>query len=306
MATSATGRVRRAAPVWALILAAALVVGAHSTCDASAALSGAKLCRKAFNVNGRAYAQKRFALVLGCADKLLKCELAAEIEGVNAAGCRASAAKSCAKSVGPQPESALGKTALRFDSKTGPACQTPDYDYADAASTGPGGLWFSTDPTCGGSIDLPSFLACLRDEVDARMDGLVSAAKPRTGILFDNAGLGAGFPHLVRPPLVALVVAATAPGVGTLVDPGTLVVPAGSALRVSGDAVTLPCGGSSADGILTITVGNAPTAQQLRLIEPYAGTATFGPWPAGSAQPYTIQLQDGACNGTATGEVNVP
>jgi hypothetical protein len=306
MATSATGRFRRAALVWASVLAMGFVVAGRSTCDASAALSGAKLCRKAFNVNGRAYAQKRLALVLGCADKLLKCELVAEIEGVNAESCRVSAAKSCAKSVGSDPASALGKAALRFDSKTGPACQTPDYDYADAASTGPGGLWFSTDPTCGGSIDLPTFLACLRDEVDARMDALVSATKPRTGILFDNAGLGAAFSHLVRPPLVDVVVAATAPGGGTLVDPGTLVVPAGSALRVSGDAATLPCGVSSSDGIVTITVGTGPTAQQLRLTEPYSGTATFGPWPGGSALPYTIQLQDGACSGNAAGVVNVP
>lgn len=300
MATSAAGQFRCAA----LLGAVALLVAGSSTCDASAALSGAKLCRKAFNVNGRAYAQKRFALVLGCADKLLKCELVAEIDGVYAAGCRASVAKSCAKSVGPQPESALGKAALRFESKTGPACQTPDYDYTDAASTGPGGLWFSTDPTCGGSIDLPTFLACLRDEVDGRMDGLVSAVKPRTGILFDNIGLGVAFPHLVRPPLMDVVVAASAPG--TLVDPGALVVPAGSALRVSGDAATLPCGGSSTDGIVTVTVGTGPTAQQIQLMEPYGNTATFGPWPAGSIQPYTIQRQDGACSGTAAGVVNVP
>ncbi len=285
-------------------MAMALLVGGRSTCDASAALSGAKLCRKAFNVNGRTYAQKRFALVLGCADKLLKCELVAEIDGVSAAGCRASAAKSCAKGVGPQLESALGKAALRFESKTGPACQTPDYDYTNAASAGPGGLWFSTDPTCGSSIDLPTFLTCLGGEVDARMDGLVSAVKPRTGILFDNVGLGGAFPHLVRPPLVAVVVAASAPG--TLVDPGTLAVAAGSALRVSGDAATLPCGGSSTDGIVTVTVGTGPTAQQLQLTEPYGGTATFGPWPAGSVQPYTIQRQDGACSGTAAGVVNVP
>jgi hypothetical protein len=302
MAISATRRFRCAA----LGMAMALLVAGRSTCDASAALSGAKLCRKAFNVNGRTYAQKRFALVLGCADKLLKCELVAEIDGVSAAGCRASAAKSCAKGVGAQPESALGKAALRLESKTGPACQTPDYDYTNAASTGPGGLWFSSDPTCGSSIDLPTFLACLRDEVDARMDGLVSAVKPRTGILFDNVGLGAAFPHLVRPPLVDVVAAASAPGGGTLVDPGTLVVPAGSALRVSGDSATLPCGGSSTDGIVTITVGIGSTTQQLRLTEPYAGTATFGPWPAGSAQPYMIQLQDGACSGTAAGVVNVP
>jgi hypothetical protein len=300
MVIRASGRLRCAV----LLGAVALLVAGHSTCDASAALSGAKICRKTFNVQGRTYALKRFALVLGCADKLLKCEVVAEIDGANAASCRASVTTSCAKRIAG-PASALGKAALRFELKTGPACQTPDYDYTDAASTGPGGLWLSTDPTCGASIDLPTFLTCLRDEVDARIDGLVSAVKPRTGILFDNVGLGAAFPHLARPPLVDVVLAATAPGSGTLVDPGTLVVPAGSALRMSGDAGTLPCG-SSGDGIVTITVGTGPTAQQLRLTEPYAGTATFGPWAAGSVQPYTIQLQDGACSGTATGMVNVP
>ena len=285
--------------VWrAVLLGAVLLVAGRSTCDASAALSGAKLCRKAFNVQGRTYAQKRFALVLGCADKLLKCELVAEIDGANAAACRASMAASCAKRL-TGSVSALGKAALRFESKTGPACQTPDYDYAAAASTGPGGLWFSTDPTCGASIDLPTFLACVRDEVDTHMDELVSAVKPRTGILFDNVGLGAAFPHLVRPPLVDALVSASG---GTLVDPGTLSVPAGSALRVAGDATTLPCGGTAGDGILVITVGT----QQQRLTEPYDGTATFGPWVAGSALPYTIQLQDSVCSGLVSGTVNVP
>jgi hypothetical protein len=287
------------------VAALALLVAGRSTCEASAALSGAKLCRKAFNVQGRTYAQKRVALVLGCADELLKCELVAEISGASAADCRESVAASCSKRLGPQAESALGKAALRFESKTGPACQMPDYDYVDAASAGPGGLWFSTDPTCGSSIDLPTFLGCLRDEVDAHMDGLVSAVKPRTGLLFDNVGLGGAFPHLVRPPLVVALVAATAPGSGTLVDPGTLGVPAGSALRVAGDATTLPCGGTSGDGILTITVGTGATAQQLRLTEPYDGTATFGPWTGATVQPYTIQLQDGACSGTVAGVVNV-
>jgi len=75
---------------------------------------------------------------------------------------------------------------------------------------------------------------------------------------------------------------------------------------VSGDAATLSCNGSTSDGFVTITIGNAPVVQQLRLNEPYAGTATFGPWPAGSTQPYAIHLQDGACSGTATGVVNVP
>ena len=36
------------------------------------------------------------------------------------------------------------------------------------------------------------------------------------------------------------------------------------------------------------------------------GTATFGPWPAGSAQPYTIHLLDGVCSGTAAGVVTIP
>jgi hypothetical protein len=290
----------------AAAVAALALVPAWSACLASAELSGARVCRKAFNVQGRAYAVKRMGLVLGCADRLLKCELNAELVAVDPASCRASVTESCTRRIGPQSDSALAKLVARFDGKIGVACHTEVFDYTDVVSTGPGGLWFGNDGACGSSIDLPTFLACLRDEIDGRLDALASALKPRTGVLLDNVGLGAGFPHLERPPFVDVTIAATAAGSGVLVDPGTPVVPVGSALRVSGDAVTLPCAPSSNNGRVTITVGTI--TQTLDLHEPYGPgeVAIFGPWVASASLPYTIELKDGQCDHTVAGVVSVP
>ena len=290
-----------------LALAALLVVPAWSSAGASTELTYARLCRKALNVQGKTYALKRLGLVLQCADKLLKCELLAEIDGADPAACRESVGTSCAKRIGSQPESALGKLALRFDAKVGTACQTEFFDYVDFVSTGSGGLWFANDPACGTSIDLPSFMVCVRDQIDVRLDGLASALKPRTAVLFDNVGLGDAFPHLVRPPFVDVVLSATAPASGVLNDPGPLVVPAGSALRFTGDAASLGCGGTSTDGRVTVTIGTTAT-QRFTLQEPYAaGTvAIAGPWIAAGSVPFTIALDDGACQSNVSGMVTVP
>jgi hypothetical protein len=247
------------------------------------------------------------ALIDQCADKLLRCELLLEIDGINPTDCRATVTAACTKRLGPDADSALGKTAARFEAKTGTACQTADFSYADVLSTAPGGLWFGNDATCASSVDLPSFLDCLRDEVDARTDALVSSLKPRAALLFDDAGLGTAFPHLVRPPLVDQPVATTASGNGVLVDPGTIVVAQGSALRFTGDPSTLPCAPSSNNGHVTITVGSGPTAQRHQLHEPYTDdVAVFGPWIASGSIPYTIALKDGSCDATITGTVSVP
>jgi hypothetical protein len=288
-------------------LALCVALAAAPAWASSAEFAYARICRKAFSVQGRTYALKRLALLSGCADKFLKCEFVAEIDGENPTDCRAAVTEACRKRIGPQADSALSKAALRFDTKTGTPCQTAFFDYADVLATGPGGLWFGNDATCASEVDLPSFLVCLRDEIDARTDALLSTLKPRTAILLDNAGLGDGFPHLVRPPLVDAVVSATAAGSGVLVDPGTIVVAAGSALRFTGDAATLSCAPSSNNGRVTVTVGAGPTAQTRVLHEPYSDdVALFGPWVTAASVPYLIELKDGSCEDTASGTVSVP
>ncbi len=304
MSTAGPGARRTAAVV---ALAASLLVPAATTQAGSPELISARLCRKSFTVQGRTYALKRMALLQQCADRLLACELGLELDGVSPAACRVAATDGCAKRLGSEPDSALSKAALRFDGKTGALCETPVFSYADVLSTGAGGLWFGNDTGCASSIDLPSFLACLRDEVDARTDALVSSAKPRTALLLDDVGLGAGFPHLVRPPLVTQIVAATSAGSGVLVGPGTLGVPVGTALRFTGDDATLSCSGSSTNGRLTITVGTGQTAQRRQLQEPWGAdvVATFGPWVAPASVPYMIDYQDGSCHDVVTGTVSV-
>jgi hypothetical protein len=275
---------------------------------ASDQLVAARLCRKAFDIEGRAYALKRTGLVLRCADQLLKCELMDEIDGDDPSDCRAAATSGCVSRLSIDPNGTLGKAALRFDANVGAACFSPAFPYAEVLSTGPGGLWFANDAACAGAVDLPSFLPCLRGELDARLDAVTSESKPRMGILLDNAGLGAAFSGLARPPFDDVVVAATAPASGTLVAPGTITVAAGTALRFTGDAATLPCGASTIDGRVTVTVGSGPTASFHVLAEPYAATslAIFGPFATSGTVPYTIALKDGSCQGTVSGSVVVP
>jgi hypothetical protein len=289
----------------ALGLAILTALGPTVACAASAELAGAKVCRKVLNVQGRAYSHKRLGYVLGCADKLLKCELLAEIDGVDPTGCRGAVTTACDARLGP--DGALAKLGVRFDLKVGAVCQTPSFDYADVLSTGPGGLWYGNG-ACASEVDLPSFLPCLRDQIDARMDEIVSVSKPRTGILLDNAGLGGNFPHIARPPMTDQAVAATAPASGALVDPGTITVPLGNALRFTGDAGTLSCGSTAINGRVIITVGAGPTAQRHELREPYGPSevAIFGPWEAATTTTYSIQLDDGTCDDTVSGTVSVP
>jgi hypothetical protein len=292
----------------AALAVVAAVLAPVQPATAGTRLALAKICRKTFTVQGRTYALKRLALVVGCADKFLVCDLRQEIDALDPSDCRASVTSACLRRIGPTVDSALAKAAQRFDAKTGAACQMPEFSYADVLFAGPGGLWFGNDATCASAVDLPSFLVCLRDRIDAQTDALASMLKPRTGLLFDNAGLGAGFPHLARPPFADQVVSATAPGSGTLVDPGTIVVAAGSALRFTGDASTLLCTGSTTNGNVTITVGTGATAQVQVLDEPYAAgeVAIFGPWSAAGTIPYTIAYKDGPCQDDVSGNVSVP
>jgi hypothetical protein len=286
----------------------ALSLGATPPAEAvSLKASLAKLCRRAIDTQGKIYALKRQTLLLGCSDKFLKCELQLEVDGIDPTDCRTSVLSACARRLGTDADGAITKAQVRFDQKAGALCLSPDYTYADILSALPGGLWFGIDATCGGSIDLPSLLACVRGEVEASVDGIVSTLKPRTGILLDNVGLGASFPGLARPPAVDLLVAATAPSSGVLVDPGTIVVPVGSTLRVSADETTLSCNGSDNNGRVKVTVGSGPTAQVHTLREPYTdAVAIFGAFTSVGLVPYTIDYKDGSCASVVSGTVAVP
>jgi hypothetical protein len=81
-------------------------------------------------------------------------------------------------------------------------------------------------------------------------------------------------------------------------------VPAGSALRVTGDGATLGCAGSSGNGRVTVGVG----AQTLALREPYGAgeVAILGPWVTAGNVPYSIALKDGPCENVVSGVVSVP
>ncbi|MGH7894267.1 MAG: hypothetical protein ACREQL_06330 [Candidatus Binatia bacterium] len=291
----------------ALTLVAALAVLPPSAAADSTALVAAKACRKQISLQGRSYAKKRLGYVLGCVDKILKCELLQEIDGINASSCRGSATDSCRGKIGPATDSSLSKAAARFDDKSGLTCLA--MMYADVLSNGAGGLWYTNDGTCAAAVDLPSMLDCVRGEVEARVDALAAEVKPRAGLLLDNIGLGGGFPNLTRPPFADQVVAATAVDSGVLVNPGTIVLPAGTALRVTGDPTTLPCGsGSGMNGKLTVRIGASGMNQEFQLREPYGPGefAIFGPYTTPATIPYTIELKDGSCMDSTSGDVSVP
>jgi len=289
------------------ILAAAtavlLAVAAPVSAD-SVLLAQAKACQKAMSKQGRGYAKKREAILLKCIGKLLKCEILLEVDGTNPNTCRAAAVDSCTKAVGPAPDSTIKKAAAAFDTKATTACLP--FGVTNMLAAGSGGLWFGNDPSCNSAPDIPTLVACVRGTIEGRTDAIVGKIAPRAGLLLDNAALGGGYPALPRPPQVTVVVSATAPGSGTLVNPGAITVAAGSALRVEGDSTTLPCGGGM-NGKLTVTVGTGGTAQTFTLKENYASDfALFGPFVTPGSIPYTIRLKDGPCDDTVTGTVVIP
>jgi len=286
------------------VLAASVFAGAPRPADAATSAE-TRFCRKQVSAQARVYQKKRQSLLLGCIDKLLKCEMLLELDGDNPNGCRGTATDSCARRVGPASDSILSRARQRFRDKAAAACLP--VGLADLLNAGAGGLWYANDADCGGAPDIPTLMECLRDEMESQIDALVGRTKPRAGILLDNVGLGDEFDDLPRPPTVDVVVMATAPGSGVLVDPGPINVPQGSALRFTGDA-GLVCGNPGNNGRVTITVGAGPTAQQLQLREPYGAgeVAIFGPYTAAASLPYEIDLKEGSCDDVVTDTVTVP
>jgi hypothetical protein len=184
-------------------------------------------------------------------------------------------------------------------------------------SAGSSGFWFSNDATCGTSPDLATLLGCLRTKIEADVDAAVGRIKPRGALLLDNVGLGSSFPSLPRPSSTDVLISASVPG--TLNNPGTISPPAGNAVKFTGDAVSLPCGGGhGSSGKLTITVGagiacppnlTATPGQQFILQEPWGPSeaATFGPFA--EDQNYCVEFQDQggpSCHDEVSGVIDYP
>jgi hypothetical protein len=288
-------------PVALAVFAAAFAVPASSNA-ASPTLIEAKRCRKTISVQGRNYSKKRLALLLNCVDKLLKCEIQKEVDDVNPNACRDLAIKSCNARLGSAADTTLSKAQATFDTKAATACVV--FDLPSMLSNGAGGLWYSNDAECGSAPDIPTLVDCIRENIEEEVDATVAKVKPRAALLLTNVGLGDEFPNIPLPPTVDVVISATAPQSGVLVDPGTINVPVGSALRITGDSATLPCaGGGGMNGRLTITVGS----QGLQIKEPWGPSepAIFGPFTTTGMIPYTIDYKDQSCDDDASGDVDV-
>jgi hypothetical protein len=295
-----------------LLAAGALVLGMQGAllppeAAASPAFDAAKSCRKQLTNQGRSYYKKRLTHLLNCVDKLLKCEVIVEVDGSSAIDekrCRDSATTSCTSRIGPAADSAMSKAAASFDTRVGTACLL--HDIANMLSTGSGGLWFANDATCNASPDVPTLVECVRERVEELADEVVAGTKPRAALLLANAGF-TNYPNIPLPPTDPLVIAATAAGSGTLVNPGTVNLTQGSALEISGDGTTLPCGGSSSNGKLTLRVLSGAPEQEFELKEPYGPTriAIFGPYTATGPISFEADLKDGSCNNTVTFTVDV-
>lgn len=284
----------------AAALCASLSIGVAPVEAVSPALKAAKACRKTISVQGRNYAKKRLMLLLNCVDKLLKCEIQREVDGVNPNTCRDLAVKSCNARLGGGSDTTLSKAQATFDTKSAIACLL--LDLPGMLSNGAGGLWYANDAECAGSPDIPSLLDCIRENVEEEVDATVAQVKPRAALLLANIDLGDEFPNIPLPPAVDVEISATAPGSGMLVDPGTIQVPVGSALRITGNP-NLSCGGGASNGRLTITVGT----QELTIKEPWGPgeVAIFGPFTAPATIAYDIDYKDQACDDAASGDVDV-
>jgi hypothetical protein len=296
------------AALLACTLAIGLALPAPRADAASPAFNAAKGCRKQLTVQGRNYYKKRLTHVLNCVDRLLKCEVSHEIGDVgnlNVKDCRAKATDACKRRIGSAADSALSKAAAAFDARTALSCLT--LDIAGMVSTASGGLWFADDATCGSSPDVATLVGCVRGEVEVLVDEVVATVKPRAALVLANAGFD-NFPNIPLPPTQALVIAATAPASGVLVNPGPVNLPAGTALEVSGDATTLPCGGSSNNGRLTITVVGGAPEQEFQIKEPFGAStfALFGPYASGATIDFEVDLKDGSCMDTVAFQVTVP
>ncbi|HZR82533.1 MAG TPA: hypothetical protein VFD92_15670 [Candidatus Binatia bacterium] len=289
----------------AILISGIAAMGSPRSAHASPAFDAAKSCRKQLTVQGRNYYKKRLTHILNCVDKLLKCEILFEVDSINVNNCRAAARDSCNARLGSQADSALSKAIALFDTKTATACLA--LDIGPMLSTSAGGLWFGNDGSCGTSADVPTLVQCVRDEVEDLVDGVVAQVKPRAALLLGNAGLGDEFPNIPLPPATDVVISATAAGSGVLVNPGTINVPQGNVLRITGDSTTLPCStgmGNGNNGKLTITVGS----QEQQITEPYGPSevALFGPYTATATIPYLIDLKDQGCMDQTSGDVSVP
>jgi len=286
---------------------------------ASTTLTAAKACRAAITLKGKTYANARRRLLLACADRLLKCNLQIEVEGHTAGTCLSLATSACNTKLGSASDSSLNLARTRFHDKTVLACLA--YPFASIMSTTSGGLWYSNDTTCNGSADLPALITCLRDEIDLKVDEVVGRVKPRAGLLLDNIGLGSLYPNLPRPPITDIVISLSPPNTdgGTLVltpDPSTSPIPNGNAIRFTGDATSLPCGGGMGNnGKITIDISTAanpctdPNALEHTIKQPYGAgeTAVFGPLDAD--QNICLHLKDpggmgGGCDITQTSAVD--
>lgn len=283
--------------------AACLLTGLFAVDRASAAsvtLTEAKRCRKGVSTQGRVYAKKRLNAMLNCVNKLVKCEIIEEVDATNQNACRSLAEDSCNKKLGAAADSTISKAQASYDTKAAGSCVV--FDLPGMLSTGAGGLWYGNDTACNASPDVPTLVECLREEVEEEIDGVVGTTVPRAGILLTNMGLGDEYPDLPLPPTVTVVVSATAPGSGVLVNPGTINVPVGSALRIEGDP-NLSCGGGGSNGNLTATIG----AQTANVKEPWGPTrfVILGPFTTVGAVPYTFDLKDQSCDDSTSGNVNV-
>ncbi|MEW6268427.1 MAG: hypothetical protein AB1689_03915 [Thermodesulfobacteriota bacterium] len=278
----------------------ATLVAGVARVEASPAFTAAKTCRKTISVQGRNYAKKRLSLLLNCVDRLLKCEIQLEVDATNPNACRDLAIKSCNARLGAGADTTLSKAQAAFDSKSATACLV--FDLPSMLSNGPGGLWYANDAECAGEPDIPSLVDCIRENVEEEVDATVAQVKPRAALLLSNVGLGDEFPNIPLPPTVDVEINSTAPGSGTLVDPGTINVPVGSALRITGNP-DLSCGGGASNGRLTITVGT----QELTIKEPWGPNevAIFGPFTATGTIAYSIDFKDQACDDVASGDVDV-
>ena len=108
----------------AMLVAISFALPAFAT--DSPQLVAVKACRQSITNRGKTYAKKRRVLLLGCIDRLLKCELKREIgdapSAFNYGTCRSGAITACTSKLGNQSGSGMSLAKASFVTNAGTAC----------------------------------------------------------------------------------------------------------------------------------------------------------------------------------------
>jgi hypothetical protein len=180
MTTNRPRHLRRVAVAAAITLLA-------FTGGASAATSKELLdCQKALESNVRGYSNVIYQKLYTCAQKVVECELASEIDAVDPTACLARAAKSCTG-----PPAKLGEQAAKRKAKTIARCGLIPLAELEQYDEGLG--FFNVVASCG-AASVNDLVDCVFADAQCGAERELFRLDPRAQDSLTTAGVAASFP----------------------------------------------------------------------------------------------------------------